>query len=232
MARGLGLGLYRGLQFRVVRLIGLESGSESELGLKPQFSVAGGRVHSIRRAQGKSTERACTSTGYSIAAQVRRVCTVTIVRTGVASEVGAQSAPVGRKRGARACKVTGDWGPSCEIGGHRRSWWAGVSQCRESAARPRSRPGGPVRRLGDEAVGSAARGAAQVSLWPGGGEASRAPGPARLMGPAHTRVVVTASVNVIGPSQLTQLARCSPQLARCSLCGGQTANEYRTSNRR
>ena len=41
--------------------------------------------------------------------------------------------------------------------------WAGVSQCRKSAARPRSRPGGPVRRLGGEAVGSAARGEAQVS---------------------------------------------------------------------
>ena len=91
-----------------------------------------------------------------------------------------------------------------------------------SAARPRSRPGRPVCRLGGEAVGSAARGAAQVSLARGrrgepGGRAS----PANGFG-APAVAVVTASLHVIG---LTQLARCSPQLARCSLCGGQTANE-------
>ena len=50
-----------------------------------------------------------------------------------------------------------------------------------SAARPRSRPGRPVCRLGGEAVGSAARGAAQVSLARGrrgepGGRASPAYG--------------------------------------------------------
>ena len=164
-------------------------------------------------------------------------CTVAIVRTGVAwsslvcwlviligagsSEVGARSAPVGRKRGARACKVTGDWGPSCPPvvrGGGcarciavQRGQGAGqADQCAGSGTRRWARQRRGRRRL----------------AWPGGSEASRAAGPARLMGSAHTAVaVVTASLHVIGPSQLTQLARCRPQLARCSLCGGQTANE-------
>ena len=62
-------------------------------------------------------------------------------------------------------------GSTC-VQGHRRLGAIvcppsfGVGRCiavQESVARPRSRPGGPVRRLGGEAVGSAARGAAQVS---------------------------------------------------------------------
>ena len=92
-----------------------------------------------------------------------------------------------------------------------------------SAARPRSRPGRPVCRLGGEAVGSAARGAAQVSLARGrrgepGGRASPANG---FGSPAVA--VVTASLHVIGRQNL----RNWPLVARnwCSLCGGQTANE-------
>ena len=102
------------------------------------------------------------------------VCWLVILIGAGSSEVGARSAPVGRKRGARACKVTGDWGPSCA---HRRSGWAGVSQCRESAARPRSRPGGPVRRLGGSSGArrwARQRGGRRRLAERGGGEASRA----------------------------------------------------------
>ena len=39
------------------------------------------------------------------------VCWLVILIGAGSSEVGAQSAPVGQKRGARACKVTGGRGP-------------------------------------------------------------------------------------------------------------------------
>ena len=116
------------------------------------------------------------------------------------------------------------------VGAVRRSGWEGFSRSAGRAQR------GQGAGQADQCAGSGARrwarqrGGRRRLAWPGGSEASRAAGPARLMGSAHTAVaVVTASLHVIGPSQLTQLARCSPQLARCSLAGARQRTKNHTS---
>ena len=55
------------------RVTGLESGSESELGLEPHFSVAGGRVCTAFKRAGHVAQRELVAR-VSLAAQVRRVC--------------------------------------------------------------------------------------------------------------------------------------------------------------